>query len=296
LNKWSIYPLEIRDFCLQVLVLRFAIPMPFLTFVSPGEALGVAGVFLAIVGIILSARSLTRARLAYQHRGLTLIGQPEATTYGDIKILFNGEPVPRLVVTRLAFWNAGNTTVRRADLVEKDPLTVCFEEKATILGSRILSETTAVNECILSLNRDFPSRAFLTFDYLNRGDGAVFEIIHTGSIGRLNIGGSVRGIPKGVENWGYLSDWDSQGPSRLQAAAFSAIIAGPIILAVILDWLQKTLAPRHAAIASVIGYVLVGLVSAIAALFISAILFAVISTASSRWRRLPKSLSRDSVG
>ena len=64
----------------------------------------------------------------------------------------------------------------------------------------------------------------------------------------------------------------------------------------ILDWLQKTLAPRHAAIASVIGYVLVGLVSAIAALFISAILFAVISTARSRWRRLPKSLSRDSVG
>ena len=140
-----------------------------------------------IVGIILTVRSFTRARLAYQTRDLTLIGQPDATPYGDVSILFNGAPVPRLAVTRLAFWNAGNTTVRRADLVEKDPLTICFEERTAILGSRNLSETRAVNECRLFLNRDIPSRAILTFDYLDRGDGAVFEIIHTGSRGGASV-------------------------------------------------------------------------------------------------------------
>ena len=129
-----------------------------LTGISTGEALPIVGLLLAVVGIILTIRSLTRARLAYRTRNLPLIGQPDATPYGEISILFNGQPVQRLVVTRLAFWNAGNTTVRRTDLVERDPLTVYFEAQTTILGSRTVSETRAVNDFRLSLNHSTSRR------------------------------------------------------------------------------------------------------------------------------------------
>src|SRR5271154_3310367 len=95
--------------------------MDLLNGISPGVAFGIVGLVGTVVSIVLTVRSLNRPRLAYRTRDLPLIGQPDATPYGDVSILFNGAPVPRLVVTRLALWNAGNTTVRRSDLVEKDP-------------------------------------------------------------------------------------------------------------------------------------------------------------------------------
>jgi hypothetical protein len=271
-----------------------AVAPQFIGGISSGEALGILGVLLTIVGLVLAVRSRTRARLAYQIRDLTLIGQPDATPYGDVRILFNGEPVRRLVVTRLAFWNAGNTTVRRADLVEKDPLAVCFEEKTTILGSRTVSKTRAVNECRLALNHDFPSRALMTFDYLDRGDGAVFEIIHTGSRGGASIRGSIRGIPNGVENWGYLSEREMKKTSFWQEWAPSFIMAGPVVLALILHWLQSAVAQRHPTLASIFGIASIVLICALAGLFVIAILFALGFMARSFLRRLPKTLQRNS--
>jgi hypothetical protein len=271
-----------------------AVVPQFIGGISFGTALGIVGVFLALVGIVLTVRSHTRARLAYQARSVTLIGQPDVTPYGDIRVLFNGAPVPRVMVTRLALWNAGNTTVRRADLVEKDPLMVCFEEEAAILGTRTLSETKGVNEFRLSLNRDFPSRAIMTFDYLDRGDGAVFEIIHTGPKGTANITGSVRGIPKGAENWGYLSDWERPNHSFSQQMASVAFPFAPLVLALMLEWLRRILAKNHPAAASLIGYIALGVVVTVFGLFGLALLFGFGYIARSFWRRLPKSLSRNS--
>jgi hypothetical protein len=276
------------------LIGRAASVPQFLSGISLGTALAIIGVLLTLLGIILALRSHAKARLVYQARHLTLIGQPDATSYGDIRILFNGAPVPRLMVTRLAFWNAGNTTVRRADLVDRDPLTVSFEEEATILGSRTLSETRAVNEFRLSLNRDRPSRAFLTFDYLDRNDGAVFEIIHTGSKGKANVTGSVRGIPKGAENWGDLSDWERQKSSLSEIRTAFVIPAAFLVLLLLLKWLQNILAKNHPALASAIGSAPLYFLTLVGALFCLAILFAFGYTVLSYWHSLPKSLSRKS--
>jgi hypothetical protein len=133
----------------------------------------------------------------------------------------------------------------------------------------------------------------MTFDYLDRGDGVVFEIIHTGSKEGVSVKGSIRGFPKGVEDWGYLSDWQRQ-PSRWEGAIGTATVVGPIILAFTMDWLQKTIAPRHPTLASIVRYVFVAIVLVYAGLFVAAILFAVGTVARDRWRRLPKSLSRNS--
>ena len=267
-----------------------------LTGISTGEALPIVGLLLAVVGIILTIRSLTRARLAYRTRNLPLIGQPDATPYGEISILFNGQPVQRLVVTRLAFWNAGNTTVRRTDLVERDPLTVYFEAQTTILGSRTVSETRAVNDFRLSLNHDIPSQALMRFDYLDRGDGAIFEIIHTGSRGGVSIKGSVRGIPKGVEYWGHLSQRDTNKTSFWEELRPTLIIAGPVALAVILHGLHSALASSHPTVAYVFEIAAIVIGCTTAGLFAIAILIVISFTLVSLLRRLPKYLSRDSWG
>jgi hypothetical protein len=89
-----------------------------------GEWVGIIGVLLTIFGVILTIRSRSKARLVYQARSYTIIGSPDVTTGTRIKLLFDDISVPRVVVTHLAVWNAGNTTIRRDDIVAADPLTV----------------------------------------------------------------------------------------------------------------------------------------------------------------------------
>src|SRR5271154_4018409 len=145
--------------------------------------------------------------MVYQMHDNFVVGQPDASSLGDIKILFNGDAVPRVVVTQLAVWNAGNTTVRGNDIVEADPLAVGIDPGSSILGTGLLSATRTVNDFHIRVMAQDRSRAFLDFDYLDPGDGAVFQIIHSGAKCTARVTGSLRGIPRGLENWGDLEEW-----------------------------------------------------------------------------------------
>jgi hypothetical protein len=72
-----------------------------------------------LIGIAASAfffwlglRFRSKSRMAYQLHDYSIIVQPSVTKLGDIKILFNDVLVPRVVVTQLAVWNAGNTVIK----------------------------------------------------------------------------------------------------------------------------------------------------------------------------------------
>ena len=62
-----------------------------------GTVVGIVGLILAVVGIVLTLRSRAVARLVYQTRDLVLVGQPDAIPYGEVKILFNDNVVPRVM-------------------------------------------------------------------------------------------------------------------------------------------------------------------------------------------------------
>ncbi len=256
-----------------------------------GLLLAVIGILLGAIGVVLTIRSRSKARLVYQSRDLVLIGQPDANPAGEIKILFNDAMVPRVVVTRLAVWNAGNTTIKRDDIVFSDPLAVCFDSDVMILGSRRLKASQTVNDFRLKIQEQDRSRAVLEFDYLNNGDGAVFEIVHTGARGGVSVTGSVRGISRGVENWGYLQGWEEQ-KSRLTGTFNGLLIWGALIATLIsFSWLEDTVAPRHPALALLMERIIVGAISLVA-LFIGLVIVVVtVYSLRTRARRAPKTLS-----
>ena len=158
-------------------------------------------------------------------------------------------------------------------------------------GSRTLRASRDVNEFRLILDPDLPSRALLTFDYLDRRDGAVFEIIHTGAKGKARVTGSVRGIPKGVSNWGGLLNWETQKSSVSDVWPIVIMMAIFLIPLLLGQWLQSILTKKHPTAASAIGYasysplVLFGIVLCVAAIL------ALGYTVRTFWRRLPISLS-----
>src|SRR5258708_1693104 len=250
------------------------------------------GIAASAIFFWLGMRFQSKSQMAYQRHDFTVIGQPSVTNLGDIKILHNNLAVPRVVITQLAIWNTGNTVVNGKEIVESDPLTVWFGDGAMILDAQRVVATQDVNDFRIRVSDNDRSRAFLEFDYLNVRDGAKFQIIHTGAPDKAKVSGSIRGIPKGVENWGDLQEWSEQ-KSRLSSTGLQVSV--PFVFGValiILTWIKNRLAMVYPGINKYTDWLIraVGVLFGIALL--SLFVFVIYYSLHARSRATPKSLSR----
>jgi hypothetical protein len=246
------------------------------------------GIVIGAIFFWLGSRYRSRARMAYQLHDFTIIGQPDVKL-GDIKILYNDVAVPRVVVTQLAVWNTGNVVVKGQEIVESHPLTVCFGEEAIILHAQRVTATNDVNDFRIRISEHDRSCACLHFDYLNGGDGAKFQVIHTGIQGKAKVTGSIRGIAKGVEDWGDLQEW-SQHKSQLANLAFSTM---PIVVVVLLlNWIRGRLGVRYPFINKFADWLGNAFVGFVALLFLAGFVFLIYHSFHTRSRATPKSLTR----
>jgi hypothetical protein len=250
------------------------------------------GVAASAIFFWLGMRFRSKSGMAYQLHDFTVIGQPSVTNLGDIKILFNKVAVPRVVVTQLAVWNTGNTVVRGNEIVESDPLAIRFEDGALILHAQRVNATQEVNDFRIRISEQDRSRAFLEFDYLNGRDGAKFQIIHTGAADKAKLTGSIRGIPKGVENWGDLREWSEQKSRLFNSGSGLLIPFACVILLMILTWVKSLIAPHFPAINRFTEWLAGAFAVLGVLLFLFLFLFVLAHSIHTRSRATPKSLSR----
>lgn len=244
----------------------------------------------------LGKRYRSQSRLAFQKNDLTVVGHTDSTkSLGGIKILFNEVDVPRVVVTRLAVWNVGNTVVDGSQLATSAPLAFVVEAGASILALQIVKATNDANKCRLRVAEDL-SRAFIEFDFLNEKDGALFQVTHTGAQNTARVTGSIKGISKGVEDWGDLQEWSEQ-KSRLanSLASLAGLLPVGIIVVVglLFNRLKEDLSSHHlpvlAKLMSWTGQLFGALLTV---LVVSIPIFIVYYSLRTRSRTIPKSLSR----
>jgi hypothetical protein len=236
----------------------------------------------------LGMRFRSKSQMAYQSHDFTVIGQPAVSAFGEIKILFNDVAVPRIVVTQLAVWNTGNMVVRGTDIVTSDPLKICFGDEAVILNAQRVSSTREVNGFQIRISEQDKSCAFLEFDYLDGSDGAKFQLIHTGTIGKTKVTGSIRGMPKGVQNWGDLQEWTEQ-KSKIGNLRYAATFVAILLL---LTWVKDLIAAHYPAINKFTEWLSYAF-AILAGLFVSClVLFTIGYSLRARSRSTPKSLSR----
>lgn len=166
------------------------------------------GWLIGLVGILAAAffywRSTIGARLVFQARGYHLIGGPEALLPGEVTISFKDTPVPRLTSAVIVFWNAGRATIRGADIVESDPIRIIFPEGTHLLRDGVTSATRSVVAAKTNVSERSPNELFVSFDFLDPGDGLVIEVLHTGEERFPAMAGTVRGMPKGIRDWGAI--------------------------------------------------------------------------------------------
>jgi hypothetical protein len=92
----------------------------------------------------------------------------------------------------VAFWNAGSETIRKEDIAAKDPIVIKGIDGSTILDASVI-QANGVNRFKAILDKR-SNAVTITFEYLDRDEGGVIEILHTGlSAQELLIVGTVKG-------------------------------------------------------------------------------------------------------
>jgi hypothetical protein len=166
------------------------------------------GWLISLVAVVLAVlfffKSKATPRLAHQWSGRRLVGGDEAALPDEVTIMYKGMKVPRLSSSLIALWNAGNLTIRGSDIVEADPLRIVVSKDATILRADVISTTRKVNSVKARVHHERQNEVLCSFDYLDSGDGAWIEILHTSENSHPDIVGTIRGLPRGISDWGSM--------------------------------------------------------------------------------------------
>jgi hypothetical protein len=203
---------------------------------NPGWVSSLVGLAGLVAAILIYRASLVGARPVYQLRALRLLGPDEKALPEEVEVRFKGQAVDRLTKTHIVFWNSGKALVRGSDIVKDDLLRCEFSEGSRVLEARVLKVTPPTNKFGAETDSNVPSKVVLTFDYLDPNDGAVVEILHTDTKRYPDIKGTVRGVPKGIVDWGRIPPLRSRALrfpfSQLRTFLYAAIAVGLLTFAV----------------------------------------------------------------
>lgn len=96
----------------------------------------------------------------------------------EIEVTYSGEAVTNLTVTNVVFWNAGREPIRSQDIPPHEPLSIQPRDGIRILDAEVTQRNNPAND--LRSNLVDSNCIILSFDYLDKDEGCVIQIFHTG--------------------------------------------------------------------------------------------------------------------
>ena len=154
---------------------------------------------LTIIGFVLAYVFYRRSRRSkepcWSVRNNVLI-EGYSSKVGKLDIRFKDEQVENLSIARIAFWNQGAETLDRHDIETINPLRIEADEEIEILDVSVSLTNSSSSQFETELVNDRKS-AKLDFAYLDKGQGAIVQIIHTGiKESDIQIVGDIKSVKK----------------------------------------------------------------------------------------------------
>lgn len=152
------------------------------------------GFVFGLLGIVLAVHFHRKSRrvhlLAFQHERTTLV-QGLRSQFEQLSLHYADRPIENVSVSVFKIWNAGTETLRGADIAPADSLRIEATDGVDLLDTQLLKSTTPA----IRFHVDYRERrrlAHLKFDYLDPGDGATVQVVHTGvADGALAVRGTL---------------------------------------------------------------------------------------------------------
>jgi hypothetical protein len=177
-------------------------------------AVGVLGVVLAVI-LYRWGRRDKKPMWSIKNNNL-IRGFSKQLPNLDVKV--SGQNVETLSVCKIVFWNAGSETIQGDDIADADRITIVPLNDAKLLDVKLLDDNSKPSRFLISTAPDMTA-AFLNFDFVDRNQGAVIQVVHTGaSANNLRLNGTIKG--GGTPRQNELG----QGLLRMLAAVAGAVL------------------------------------------------------------------------
>ncbi len=146
------------------------------------------GYGLAIVGIIVSyyfyIKSKRNKEPVYSIKSVNVISD-YSSKYQALKVIYRGSKVENFTVTKILLYNRGAETITKQDIETINHLRIIGKDTTALLDAKILQANNASNNFDVFLDKEpyIEQKAkiyLIDFDYINKDQGAVIEVIHTG--------------------------------------------------------------------------------------------------------------------
>lgn len=151
--------------------------------------LGLAGL---IAGYIFHRKSIRIKQLLYSLKTDNLIKDNVAQLSGLV-ITCNGQNVKSLSASNIVIWNNGSETIDSRDIVKSNPLRIHAGKEVLILDAKITKASNSSCQLVVNVSAD-GQHALIAFEYLDREQGGIIQIVHTGlTSSDLLVVGDIKG-------------------------------------------------------------------------------------------------------
>ncbi|MCK4736873.1 MAG: hypothetical protein KAT65_30755 [Methanophagales archaeon] len=170
----------------------------FAEWLSVNPWLSVASVIIALSSVILTiifSKSKKIKLPYYAVRSVNLV-RDMVSSIESLEMLYSGEHIENLTATKIALWNAGHDTINSQDIASAAPLTVHIKG-GKILDAKVDQKNPA-NKFSVDIADD-KSYATIQFDYIDKNEGVVIRLFHTGKSSEdIEINGKIKGVGKPI--------------------------------------------------------------------------------------------------
>ena len=150
-----------------------------------------AWAFLAFIAIASLAYAIIcqhlnkeKKEVSYRLQSNVLI-RKNKSKYEKLSIMYAEKQIDNLCVSTFTIWNSGNRSLQSSDVVASKELTITASDKSSVLDASIICTSEPTNNFVIEILDERTVKIF--FDYIDRNDGVVIQVIHTGSEEELSI-------------------------------------------------------------------------------------------------------------
>lgn len=152
----------------------------------------IAWLFMAIIGIcalILAYKSTPQKVLKFSIENTNIIKNTKSNLE-KLEIIYAGKPINNLTISKVTFWNGSFPTINKTDIIENAPLSICASN-GKILDASILAGDDTSNR--ISIDLDNNTSPLISFDYLDKNEGGIIQVVHTGNSDSINFSRKIKG-------------------------------------------------------------------------------------------------------
>ncbi len=122
---------------------------------------------------------------------------------------YAGQGIQERYITEFTIWNSGNKTIHPSDMVPSRELGIVALADCEILDAKIVKAPEITNR--FALAAESSSKWKITFDYVDRQEGLVLQVIHTGACGSVAADCKLKG---GGPKKSILDETDADFPEE----------------------------------------------------------------------------------